>query len=137
MIILRTFYIFKISKEFKVITKDKPYNLYLALDNIHSMNTDELNLAYKLFDEICDRPDVKKLNLSVFNTLKDSDYYIKFNNNHLINNYYTTENSKLTINRSYLKIKSSLNNPTFFKILKSIPNLFVIDFSSKDYFWLS
>jgi len=137
VIILRTFYIFKISKEFKVITKDKPYNLYLALDNIHSMNTDELNLAYKLFDEICDRPDVKKLNLSVFNTLKDSDYYIKFNNNHLINNYYTTENSKLTINRSYLKIKSSLNNPTFFKILKSIPNLFVIDFSSKDYFWLS
>lgn len=137
MIYLRTFYIFKINKEFKTITKDKPYNLYLALDNIHSMNSDNVSLAFTLFNEICDKTSPKDLNLSVFNELKDSDYYIKFNNNHLINNYFTTENSKLTVNRTYLKLKSSINNPTFFKILSSIPNLFVIDFNHKDYFWLS
>ena len=134
---MRTFYIFKINREFKTITRNKPYNLYLALDNIHSMNSENVSLAYKLFDEICDMPNTKELNLTIFNEYKDSDYYIKFNNNHLINNYYTTENSKLTINKTYLKLKSSLNNPTFFKALKNIPNLFVIDFASKDYFWLS
>lgn len=134
---MRTFYIFKISKEFKTITKNKPYNLFLALDNIHNMDSDDVSLACRLFEEICDKPNVKELNLSIFNELKNSDYYIKFNNNHLINNYYTTENSKLTINKTYLKLKSTLNNPTFFKTLRIIPNLFVIDFSSKDYFWLS
>lgn len=134
---MRTFYIFKITNEFRVITKDEPYNLYLALNNIHTMDRDNLSLAYRLFDQICDISDTRILNLSVFNKLKDNDYYIKFNNNHLINNYYTDENSKLTINRAYLKVKSSANYPTFFSILKSVPNLFVIDFTSKDYFWLS
>lgn len=134
---MRTFYVFKINKEFKVITKDEPYNLYLALNNIYTMDKSNVNLAYRLFDEICDISDTRKLDLQVFNKLKDNDYYIKFNNNHLINNYYTDENSKLTINKSFLKIKSSANYPTFFSILKSVPNLFVIDFTSKDYFWLS
>lgn len=134
---MRTFYIFRINREFKIITKNKPYNLFLALDNIHNMDSDNLNLAYNLYDKICDRNDSKMLNISVFNELKDNDYYTKFNNNHLINNYFTEESSKLTIKKTYLKVKSSLNNPTFFKILSNIPNLFVIDFASKDYFWLS
>jgi len=134
---LRTFYIFKINREFKVITKDKPYNLYLALDNIHSMDKRDISLALRLYDEVCTDFDVRYLNMSIFNTLRDSDYYTKFNNNHLINNYYTDETSKLTIHKTYLKLKSSLNNPAFFKTLKVFPNLFVIDFSEKDYFWLS
>ena len=101
------------------------------------MDKDNISLAYKLFDDICEISDTKILNISIFNKFKDNDYYIKFNNNHLINNYYTEENSKLTINKSYFKLKSSTNYPTFFSILKNIPNLFVIDFKSKDYFWLS
>jgi len=134
---LRTFYIFKINREFKTITYKKPYNLFLALNNIHNMDTSDIHLATKLFSEICDETDTKKMNLSVFNKLKHSDSYTKFNNNHLINNYFTTENSKLTINRTHLKLKSTINDPSFFDILKHIPNLFVIDFKSKDYFWLS
>lgn len=134
---LRTFYIFKINKEFKTITKNKPYNLYLALDNIHKMDTKDINLAYRLFDEICDIDKKVNINASIFNEFKDNDSYTKFNNNHLIYDYYTKENSKLTINTSYLKLKSTSNNPIFFNILKDYPNLFVIDFGSKDYFWLS
>lgn len=134
---MRTFYIFKINKEFKVITKDKPYNLYLALDNIHNMNSKDLKLAYKLFDEICDVNTKSNINNSIFNELKENDSYTKFNNNHIIYDYYTRENSKLIINKSYIKLKSTSNNPTFFNILKNFPNLFVIDFNSKDYFWLS
>lgn len=134
---MRTFYIFKINREFKILTQDKPYNLYLALDNIHSMDRRDLSLAIRLYDEVCDANDVRSLNLSIFNRLRDSDYYMKFNNNHIINNYFTDENSRLTVNKTYLKLKSSLNNPTFFNTLKVFPNLFVCDFSSKDYFWLS
>ncbi len=134
---MRTFYIFRISPEFKIITRNKPYNLYLALDNIHSLNHSEISLAIRLYDEVCDRNDVRSLNLSIFNLLRDSDYYMKFNNNHIINNYYTDESSKLTVYKCYLKLKSSLNNPTFFNTLKVYPNLFVVDFQSKDYFWLS
>lgn len=134
---MRTFYIFKINREFKIITGNKPYNLFLALDNIHNMNHSEINLAYTLFDEICDTCGDSKLNTIIFDKLRENDYYMKFNNQHLINNYYTDESSKLIVNRTFLKIKSSLNNPTFFKLISYIPNLFVIDFSSKDYFWLS
>jgi len=134
---MRTFYIFKINKEFKILTKNKPYNLFLALDNIHKMDKKDLPLALKLYDEICDYNDTRSTNLSIFNILRNSDYYTKFNNNHIINNYYTDESSKLTVHKTYLKLKSSHNNPTFFKTLEVIPNLFVVDFTSKDYFWLS
>lgn len=134
---MRTFYIFKINKEFKIITKDKPYNLYLALDNIHKMDKEDIKLAYKLFDEICDININKNLNDSIFNELKDNDSYTKFNNNHLVYDYYTRENSKLIVNNSYIKLKSTSNVPIFFNILKNFPNFFVIDFKTKDYFWLS
>ncbi len=134
---MRTFYIFKINKEFKIITKNKPYNLFLALDNIHNMDREDVSLAMSLYDEVCEKNDIRSLNLRIFNMLSEEDYYTKFDNNHIINNYYTMETSKLTINKTYLKLKSSLNNPTFFSTLRNIPNLFVIDFASKDYFWLS
>ena len=134
---MRVFYIFRINKEFKTITRDRPYNLYLALDSIHSMRKKEVKLAYKLYSEICDPQDKTQINLELFQELKNNDNYINFQNSHLINDYYTKENSKLIVSEAFLKVKSSLNNPTFFELLKSIPNLFVIDFYSKDYFWLS
>lgn len=134
---MRTFYIFKINDAFKTITIDKPYNLFLALDNIHRMDKSELTLAVRLYEEVCDKNDVRSLNLSIFNLLRESDAYTKFNNHHIINNYYTDESSKLTIHKTYLKLKSSKNNPTFFETLKVFPNLFVVDFADRDYFWLS
>lgn len=134
---MRTFYIFKINKEFKIITKNNPYNLYLAFNNIHNMNKDDVNLGLILFKEMCEIPKYRELNLAIFNKLKDSDYYTKFNNKHLINNYYTDEKSSLTVKRIYLKLESSKDNPVFFKVLRCIPNLFVIDFKNMDYFWLS
>ena len=76
---MRTFYIFKINDVFKTLTLDKPYILYLAIDNIHSMDKKELPLAVKLYEEVCDKNDVRSLNLSIFNLLRDSDAYMKFN----------------------------------------------------------
>lgn len=134
---MRTFYIFKINNSFKTITVNKPFNLYMALNNIHSMDKGDIDLAIELYESVCAPNDIRSLNLSIFNSLRDTDYYTKFNNQHIINNYFTEESSRLTIHKTHLKLKSSNNNPTFFKTLKNIPNLFVVDFQSKDYFWLS
>lgn len=134
---MRTFYIFKINREFKILTEKNPYSLFLALDNIYSLDKSEARLAVDLYSQVCDANDVRSLNLSIFNILRDSDYYTKFNNNHIINNYFTEESSKLTVHKTYLKLKSSREYPTFLRTLKVVPNLFVVDFNTKDYFWLS
>lgn len=134
---MRTFYIFKINREFKILTLKSPYNLFMALDNIHSMNKEDLTLAVKLYDEVCLQNDVASLNLSLFKDMRESSYYMKYNNHHIINNRYTEESSTLTVNKTYLKLDCSSRYSVFFKTLKRIPNLFVVDFYSKDYFWLS
>lgn len=134
---MRTYYIFKITPEFKTLTRNQPYNLYLALDNIHTMDKKDISLAAKLFEEVCTEVDVRSLNLSIFNILQDNDSYTKFNNHHIINNYFTDESSKLTVSKTYLKLKSTINNPTFFSTLKVFSDLFVVDFAMRDYFWLS
>lgn len=135
--IVRTFYIFKINDTFKAVTLSKPYNLFLALDNIHRMDKSELSLAVKLYEELCDKNDVVGMNKALFYLMQERDAYTKFNNYHIINDYFTNESSKLTVNRAYLKLKSSRDEPIFFELLKCYPNLFVIDFARKDYFWLS
>lgn len=134
---MRTFYIFKIKPEFKIITKDKPLNIFITLDNIRHMPTCELNVATSIYDMLCVNHNKTFLNLEIFKKLKDNDYYTKFNNNHMINNYYTNERSTLTINKTYLKIESTAAYPSFLNILKNYNNLFIADFEEKDYFWLS
>ena len=134
---MRTFYVFRIKDEFKTITENKPYNLFLTLDNIRCMPTTELNIATSIYDMLCINHDKGKMNLEIFKLLKDSDYYTKYNNNHMINNYYTTEKSKLTVNNTYLKIETTSMYPYFLKLLKNYKNLFIADFEEKDYFWLS
>ena len=51
----------------------------VALDNIHSMDKKELPLAVKLYEEVCDKNDVRSLNLSIFNLLRDSILHTKIN----------------------------------------------------------
>ena len=69
--------------------------------------------------------------------MKDYDGYSIYKNIHSFNNYYTDETSKLIVFNSYMILKSNINNSSFFSILSNIPNLFVIDFISSDYFWLA
>ena len=61
--------------------------------------------------------------------------YYRNNNTHILNT--TTSSSKLVIGGANLKIKSTVNYPTFFDVIMSYSdNLFVCDFINKDYFWL-
>ena len=62
-------------------------------------------------------------------------YYNNKANIHLISNYH--EYSKLMVSNYCLKLKSSINYPTFFDSLQKFNNkLFVCDFENQDYFWL-
>ncbi len=132
---MRTFYIFKINKEFKSLSKDKPYNLFKTFEQIYTSEAKDLNLIFDLFNQVALTFDKKKINLTIFDSYRHNLSYTKYNNVHLINNFYTDEASKLIVNKSYLMLKSSVDIPTFLKDIKS-DDIFICDFQNKDYFWL-
>ncbi len=133
---MRTFYIFKINKEFAILTKNCPYNLFKSIEQIYYSDKNDLSLAYNIYEQIILPLDKVKINLNIFEKCKESDYYTKFNNIHMINNFYSDEQSKLIVNRSYMLLRSTKGSPSFLKLLQEIENIFVCDFENKDYFWL-
>ena len=134
---MRTFYIFKINKEYYKLTKDLPYNLYSAYLNIKLSTKNNLKLLYNEYFSITDSINKNTLNNLIYSRLKNIDGYSVYQNIHKYNNYYTDEESKLIILNSYMIIKSNINNSSFFKEIMNIPNLFVIDFEKEDYFFLN
>ena len=133
---MRKFYIFKINDEFYSLTKNCPYNLYKSLEQIYRINKTNLNEAYNLFSSLCLPFDQNKLNINIFNKYKDNESYVKFNNVHMINDYFSKESSKLTINKTHLTLTTSKANPIYFDNLKNIKGIFVCDFNNVDYFYL-
>ena len=69
--------------------------------------------------------------------LSNQDGYSVYGNTHMYNNYYTDEVSKLIVKSSFMILKSNKINSTFLSILNRLPNIFIIDFENRDYFWLS
>jgi len=134
---MRQFYIFRINREILLLTKDNPYNLYRMMDEIYGLKTHEVDVAMNIFETIIKPIDKKNLNLCIFDNHKSNDHYTKYNNVHMINNYYNDENTELRVNSTYMLLKSSKANPIFLKDLKFDKSLFVCDFVNKDYFWLS
>lgn len=133
---MRVFYIFKINKEFITLTERNPYTLYKTLESLYYLKTDDLDLGYSMFKEIVNTFDKVELNNYFFKKYKEDEHYTKYNNRHMLNNFYTDEQSKLVINKTFLVLKTTKVNPTFFKDLRKINSLFVCDFKNKDYFWL-
>lgn len=134
---MRIYYIFLIKKEIMKENKNVPENLYKVLESIYLMNNDDIILGYKLFNKICEPVDKDKFNNLIFDINKHNMNYMKFNNTHVLNDFMSNENTKLTINNAHIKIKSNENYPSFFKDIKNMPNLFVCDFINMDYFFLS
>lgn len=133
---MRTFYLFKINKEFITLTRRNPYNLYKTMEDIYNLKSDALDLGYSMFKQIISPFDKEKMNVYFFDSYKENDHYTKYNNNHMLNNFYTDEQSKLVIHKTYLMLKTTKVKPTFFKDLKNDTGIFVCDFSNRDYFWL-
>lgn len=133
---MRTFYLFKINDNYSNLTKNIPYNLYNTYLSIKLSNKNNLNYLYNQYKSITDKLIVPDINKILYYKMRDMDGYSLYRNIHMYNNYYSDEVSKLIIYNSYFVLKSNKSNSTFFTILFNIPNIFVIDFENKDYFWL-
>jgi len=134
---MRTFYIFNINKSFYHLMKNNPYHLFRAMEDIHSFDCSNADMAYDLFNQIASPFDKSKINNKIFNESKDNDFYSKFHNVHRIQNKYIPEDSMLVVNKAFLLLESNILKPTFLSELKEYKNLFVCDFKNKDYFWLN
>lgn len=135
---MRTFYIFLIKKHFKILNIHNPYNLYKELETISKSTKYNIDTNMNKFNQL--KQDINKelLNNNTYSYYKNKITYTKTNNIHSINNFFTKENTKLIINKTYIVIKTNKPNPSFIEYLKNINNnFFVCDFDNKDYFWLS
>jgi len=131
---MRKFYLFKIKDEY---LKYKSYNLYKAIDNIYHLKENDYKYGINYFNHLRAKFNKEILNNNIFNYYKDKYNYTKVNNAHYINDYYTNENTKLTIYNNFLLIETNKPNPLFFELFKKSNNIFVVDFNNRDYFWLN
>ncbi len=134
---MRKFYIFKINKEFAILTKKLPYNLYKTLEELYYLDKKDFNLGLSIFERVAIPIDKLELNIYLFNLYRNNQFYTKFNNLHMIYNYYNDEKTKLIVNKAYMMLETTTSYPSFLKDLTEKTNYFVCDFKNKDYFWLS
>lgn len=132
---MRTFYVFKISKEMGVLLKDTPYNLFRSLEGIYLL--DKANIIYgkDLLDQLIVPIDREKYNKLIYEKNKDNDFYMKFGDTHKIINKYRKEETQINVKNSFILLKTNIINKDIKKFLPTT-ELFVCDFENKDYFWL-
>ena len=105
-------------------------------NEIYSSNDQDLINKFRLFEQITIPINKKIFNNYIMLKHRDDIFYTKNDNVHTIEN--DKEISRLTINNTFLKIKSNKNINSFIKdIVDSKECLFVIDFQNKDYFWIN
>ena len=133
---MRTFYIFKINNMFQTFYNDKSNILFKMFNEIYSSNDQDLINKFRLFEQITIPINKKIFNDYIMLKHRDDIFYTKNDNVHTIEN--DKEISRLTINNTFLKIKSNKNINSFIKdIVDSKECLFIIDFKNKDYFWVN
>ena len=133
---MRTFYIFKINNMFQTFYNDKSNILFKMFNEIYSSNDQDLINKFRLFEQITIPINKKIFNNYIMLKHRDDIFYTKNDNVHTIEN--DKEISRLTINNTFLKIKSNKNINSFIKdIYDSKESVFVIDFKNKDYFWIN
>lgn len=134
---MRTYFIFKIKKEFVSLYKDNSRNLYEVLKHLYFMKKHEMNYGFNLFTQLTERINKYELNKEIYIKYHKDMTYSKNGNDHIINNLYKDEISILTIKNSYILISANHNYSSFFNILSSLDmNYFICDFEYQDYFWL-
>lgn len=136
---MRTFYIFKIRKEITILTKETPYNLYKTIDNLYYMDTYDMGVSFKIYDNLFDTFNRDYVNNRIYNLFRNYRYYSYDDKKdiHKINNKYRPENSILKVYKSHIVLKSDVIKPTLLTNYLMNDNLFVCDFKNKDYFWLN
>lgn len=133
---MRTFYLYQINDFCADLYKKYPYRLYQILKDIYYTSKYNQPIAINSYPQIVDKFCKEYLHNYLFQYYKLDLYYHAINHMHIISNH--KENTKLFISSYSLKLKTNLNNPSFFKSLNDYNSyIFVCDFENQDYFWLS
>lgn len=135
---MRTFYIFKMKKEFVSLYQNSPGSLYNVLKHLYYMKRYEMSYGFNLFQQLTEKIDKNKLDREIYIKYHDEMVYSKNHDEHIINNLYKDEISILIIKSTYILINANRNYSSFFTILESLGDeYFVCDFVSQDYFWIN
>ena len=105
---MRTFYIFKISNDLAVLTKDTPYNLYKTLEGIYLLDKGSISYGKDLLDQVIVPLDKEKYNKDLYEKNKDNDFYMKFGNTHKIINKYRKEETEIVVKNSHIVLKTNV-----------------------------
>ena len=136
MIILKTFYIFKLNKGIDKLAKKTPYNIYLLFNTIYRYNKKDVLVAFNLFDELCIPINIEFFNKFIYDLLKNNDSYTKFKSIHMYHDYLNNEESKMVVKKSHIRIKSNKDNNIFINNINNLSNFFICDFKN-DYYRVS
>lgn len=136
--LMRTYFAFKIKKEFFQLYKDNSRSLYEVLRHLYYMRKHEMSYGFNLFSQLTEKINKKELNKAIYIRYHNDMVYSKSGNEHIINNLYKDEISVLTIKNSYILITANHNYSSFFNIINEFGNeYFICDFTYQDYFWLN
>lgn len=133
---MRTFYVFKINKNIQILMNDTPYNLYKTLESIYLLDKSNVSFGKDLLDQIIIPLEKEKMNRLIYEKNKDNDFYMKIGDKHQINNKYRQEETWIIVKNSHILLKTNILSKNIHNFLPG-PDLFVCDFASRDYFWLS
>lgn len=133
---MRTFYVFKISRDLSILMADTPYNLYKTLEGIYLLDSSSISFGKELLDQVIVPLEKDKVNKMIYEINKDNDFYMKIGDNHRIVNKYRKEETNLIVKNSHILLKTNILNKNIKNFLPT-NDFFVCDFANKDYFWLS
>lgn len=131
MIVLKTFYVFKLNKNYSYVAKRNPENIFILLNSIYTYKKGEVIIAFDLFNEVCAPINKDFFNKYYYDKLKIYDEYTIFKNVHMYNNYLSGEISKMEVNISHIKIKSNMSDNIF--LINLFDNLFICNFKTNYY----
>lgn len=135
---MRTYYIFKMKKEFVNLYRESPNNLFNILRHLYYMKRHEIEYGYNLYSQLTERISKEKLDREIYIKYHNDMVYSKKQDEHIINNLYKDEISILTIKKTYILITTNNNYTSFFNIISNLGDeYFVCDFVSQDYFWIN
>ena len=135
---LRTFYIFKMRKEFYKLYRNNPNSLYNVLKRLYFMKRDKMNYGFNLFYQLTEKIDKFNIDKKIYIKYHDKMIYSKNGNDHIINNLYHDEVSIMNIKNAYILVNTNKNYTDFIGIISEFGNeYFVCDFNNQDYFWIN
>lgn len=135
---MKTYYAFLVNDYFSSFYQEKPSVLYQIFDQVYQLNKDDIVLGYRIFEQISIPFDKDLLNNHFYNSHCQELSYARKTDKHYYNNLYIQEDTKVLVYHSHIKFKTNIPYPTLMHSLKEFhDNVFICDFDSKEYFWLS